>query len=594
MLRLLIVEPQASEAALLADALRTAAESVSELPAVAIAVAQDMASALQVFQARKPSMVVIGPGAGPGVTGCDLDRLRALTGMDPVLSVLAGDDRSQLLKRALAVGADEVLGKPYEPGEVRLKLETLTRLARFGSALLAQRDRIRLRHDGLLQEQASVRQIFSNISRESCLNDSPAIRHHLSAQALLNGDVVAAAWGPGGKLLLLLGDFTGHGLGAAIGTVPLTAVFYSMVTKGFSLARILQELNGKLHRVLPANMFCCAVLLELDTHKRRLRLFNGGMPSVCLRRASGRVRQLESRQLPLGVVPDLDVGAAVVHIPVEEGDALYLWSDGLSEMRSAAGEEVGQRRIVETVARITQDEQRFDRILEEAFRFAARQADDLSLVELRFGAAFAEAAFAEAAFAEAASADKASRQQVRGRLPTRRVGEWSVKFTLGPGELRDADPLPPLLDVLAQTPGASYFRDALTVVLGELFRNALEHGVIGLDSAIKASEQGFAEYYHKLHRRRSQLQRGWIQVAVKCIGQGPGGVLEVVVEDSGPGLPANWSRRGDYAGRGLPLLRSLCRTLELQFGSRRVRALLDWGEPEGGQRSAGTRAVEAG
>jgi serine phosphatase RsbU (regulator of sigma subunit) len=584
MLRLLIVEPQATEAALLADALRTAAESVSELPAVAIAVEQDMASALQVFQARKPSMVLIGPGAGPAVTGSDLDRLRALTGMDPVLSVLAGDDRSQLLKRALAIGADEILGKPYEPREMRLKLETLTRLARFGSTLLAQRDRIRLRHDGLLQEQASVRQIFSNISRESCLNDSPAIRHHLSAQALLNGDVVAAAWGPGGKLLMLLGDFTGHGLGAAIGTVPLTAVFYSMVPKGFSLARILQELNGKLHRLLPANMFCCVVLLELDTHKRRLRLFNGGMPSVCLRRASGRVRQLESRQLPLGVVPDLDVGSAVVHVPVEQGDALYLWSDGLSEMRSAMGEEVGQRRIVDTVARTTQDDQRFDRILEEAFRFAARQADDLSLVELRFGAAFDEAAFAEAA----------SREQVQGRLPTRRVGEWSVKFTLGPGELRDADPLPPLLDVLAQTPGASYFRDALTVVLGELFRNALEHGVIGLDSAIKASERGFAEYYHELHRRRSQLQRGWIQVAVKCIGQGPGGVLEVVVEDSGPGLPANWSRRGDYAGRGLPLLRSLCRTLELQFGSSRVRALLDWGKPAGGQRSADAHAVEAG
>ncbi|AOS97606.1 Phosphoserine phosphatase RsbP [Microbulbifer aggregans] len=566
MLRLLIVEPVESEASLLAGALRTAAEESSELATVAIAIERNMAAALSSFTTRKPSMVLIGPGAAAESEPGELDRLRALAGMEPVPTILAGDERDRLLERALAMGADEIMAKPYDPRDVRLKLETLGRLARFGSSLLAQRDHFRQSNDGFLQEQASVRRMFSNLSRESCLNGSRAIRHHLSPQALLNGDVVAAAWGPGGKLVMLLGDFTGHGLAAAIGTVPLTSVFYSMVPKGFSLVRILQELNGKLHRLLPGNMFCCAILLELDTHKRRLRLFNGGMPSACLRRGSGRVRQLESRQLPLGVLAEIDAASAIVHIPVEADDTLYLWSDGLSELRSAAGEVLGQRRIVEAVSRIEDEEERFDRILDEAFRFAARQADDLSLVELRFGAAFAEAAM---------------RAPVCPRLPVRRVGEWSVKFTLGPQELRDADPLPPLLDVLAQTPGAAHFRDALTVVLGELFRNALEHGVIGLDSAMKASEVGFAEYYHELHRRRRDLRHGWIQVAVRCQGRGAGGVLEVVVDDSGSGFPANWSRRGNYAGRGLPLLRSFCRILEVQYGSSRVRAVLEWGPVDG-------------
>ncbi|WP_237068323.1 SpoIIE family protein phosphatase [Microbulbifer guangxiensis] len=564
MLSLMVVEPAESEADLLASMLRTVSEDSPHLPTMAIVSERSMSAALTTFATSKPNLVLIGPGAAADVVPSDLDRLRALAGMEPIPTILAGGDRDELLDRALALGADETLAAPYDLREVHLKLCALARLARFGASLLGQRDRIRQSHDGLLGEQASVRRMFGNLSRESCLNESSAIRHHLSPQALLNGDVAAAAWGPGGKLIMLLGDFTGHGLAAAVGTVPLTAAFYSMVPKGFALPRILQELNSKLHRLLPANMFCCVLLLELDTHKRRLRIFNGGMPGACLRRASGRVRQFESRQLPLGVLAELDVAPAIVHVPVEKGDALYLWSDGLAELYSSGGEPFGQRRIVEVITRIKEGQGRFDGVLDEAFRFAACQADDLSLVELDLDRAVAEAT---------------SRAPVRTRLPDYRVGEWSARFTLGPGELRDADPLPPLLDVLAQAPGAAWFRDTLTIVLGELFRNALEHGVIGLDSSIKSSEQGFAEYYHELHRRRRALREGWIQVAVKCHGRGSGGVLEVVVDDSGPGFPASWSRSGSYAGRGLPLLRSVCRTLELQYGSSRVRALIDWGRP---------------
>jgi len=49
---------------------------------------------------------------------------------------------------------------------------------------------------------------------------------------------------------ILLGDFTGHGLSAAIGAMPLAEVFYSMTARGFNLRDILVELNSKLRRIL--------------------------------------------------------------------------------------------------------------------------------------------------------------------------------------------------------------------------------------------------------------------------------------------------------------------------------------------------------
>ena len=70
---------------------------------------------------------------------------------------------------------------------------------------------------------------------------SPNIRYLLSPYALFNGDLLLAACTPSGNMHLLLGDFTGHGLPAAVGAMPLAEVFYGMTAKGFGLAETLRE-----------------------------------------------------------------------------------------------------------------------------------------------------------------------------------------------------------------------------------------------------------------------------------------------------------------------------------------------------------------
>ena len=363
---------------------------------------------------------------------------------------------------------------------------------------------------------------------------------------------------------MLLGDFTGHGLAAAVGAVPLTAIFYSMVPKGFSISHILRELNAQMHRVLPANLFCCAVMLELDPHKRHLRLFNGGMPSPCIYHRSGEQRLLKSRHLPLGVLGESAIEAAIEHIPLAEGDYLYLWSDGLHEASNRGGELFGEQRLLRVLSEPVAPEQRFQRLLDAVREFSVGPGDDLSLVELELDRVGAESQRRPPA---AAAGDSES-----GRL-----GDWSLQFTFGPQELRDADPLPLLHSVLAQVPGTGRFHDSLAIVLGELFRNALEHGLLNLESGLKSTEAGFADYYRGLHEGRQALTEGWISIELRCRTRGGTGVLEVTVEDSGMGLPLEVRESGRYAGRGLPLLRAICRRVEAQAGSSRVRAILNWG-----------------
>lgn len=566
----LVIEGDKTEAAQLRQLLDDCAECGQTLCPIQVSLFADTAVALANYPSLRPDLVIFGPLAALAANSCDLHRLRTQAGLEPVPILSVMSEREAIDSNRLLTGFDDILLKPYRPNLVQLKLAALQRFCDFNRSLMAQRNRIRRHHADLLQEQAGAREIFDKMGHQSCLGQTDDIRYHLSPGAVLNGDVLTAAYGPGGKLMLLLGDFTGHGLAAAVGAVPLTSMFYSMVPRGFSLGHILQELNTNLHRVLPAQMFCCAAMFELDPHKRQLHLFNGGMPSACLRRRNGDLRLLGSRHLPLGVMERASVDEAVIHIPVEEGDRLYLWSDGIHEARGPDGELFGERRLLQLLSAGVPKEQRFSHILESVSRFSGRQQDDLSLVEV--------------------AVDKI--EPWRGAVCWRgavwtpdtepapepaRLGDWSINFTLGPEELRDADPLPLLHSVLAHVPGAGSFHDPLTIVLGELFRNALEHGLLQLDSALKETEQGFAEYYRLLRRGRHELREGWIRVELRCHDHGGHSLLEVVVEDSGPGLPERIGTGNAYSGRGLPLLRAICRKVEIRPGSSRVRAELHRG-----------------
>ena len=71
--------------------------------------------------------------------------------------------------------------------------------------------------------------------------------------------------------MVLLGDFTGHGLPAAIGALPLAEVFHGMVSKRFALEDVLREVNTKLKSILPVGVFCCATAAHLELSQSQHR-----------------------------------------------------------------------------------------------------------------------------------------------------------------------------------------------------------------------------------------------------------------------------------------------------------------------------------
>lgn len=102
--------------------------------------------------------------------------------------------------------------------------------------------------------------------------------------------------------------------------------------------------------------------------------------------------------------------------------------------------------------------------------------------------------------------------------------DWSVSFEFRAETLKHFNPLPHVLQLLLEVHDLRARGGALYTVLAELYSNALEHGVIGLDSTMKSDTAGFARYYQERVSRLQALRDGYVRLHLDLAPHGAGGV----------------------------------------------------------------------
>ena len=557
-LRVLIAEDSAADRMLLSTIVRRQGHEVLT--------AANGAEAVEMYRQQQPQLVLM-DAMMPVMDGFEAARqIKRLAGetLVPIIFLTAMTE-SEGLARCLEAGGDDFLAKPYNPVILAAKIKAMDRLRRLQTTVLEQRDLIARHHDHLLNEQRVAKAVFDKIAHSGCLS-SPNIRYAQSPYALFNGDLLLAAFTPAGDMHVLLGDFTGHGLPAAVGAMPLAEVFYGMTAKGYGLAETLREMNAKLKRILPVDMFCCATLLSLSFQRRSVEVWNGGMPDGYLHEiASGERRPLVSRHLPLRVLsPErFDDGTEV--FPMAVGDRVFLLSDGVIDTCDIDEQLFGVERLQRVFASNRQPDRLFEEIEQALEDFGGHKRDDVSMVEISL--------LTPAQLSPPIMVYSDSGQS----CPL----DWSVSFEFRAATLKRFNPLPYLLQLLLEVHGLRAQSGALYSVLAELYSNALEHGVLGLDSSIKRSASGFAEYYRQRNARLEQLQAGYLRVHLQVSPMEGGGKLVIEVEDSGSGFDvqrvmARPLDSGRLSGRGVSLIRQLSRTASWSDDGRRARVEFSW------------------
>ena len=558
-LTILIAEDSAADRLLLASIIRRQGHQALTV--------SNGAEAIEVFARERPQLVLM-DALMPVMDGFEAARqIKQLAGeaLVPII-FLTSLRESEALAQCLDAGGDDFLPKPYNPLILAAKINAMDRLRRLQATVLQQRDLIARHHEHLLHEQRAAKAVFDKVAHSGCINAAPNIRYLQSPYALFNGDLLLAAYTPSGDMHVLLGDFTGHGLPAAIGAMPLAEVFYGMTAKGYGLTQTLREMNAKLKRILPVDMFCCATLLCLSAQRRAVEVWNGGMPEGYVHEvATGRRTPLMSRHLPLGVLSAEAFDDSTEVWPMALGDRVFLLSDGVLDTADANDQLFGAERLQQVFAANREPDRLFEDIEQALAAFRGQARDDVSMVEITLQAGQPLRA-AEPMYADSGQS-----------CPL----DWSVSFEFRAQTLRTYNPLPYLLQLLLEIHGLREQSGALYSVMAELYSNALEHGVLGLDSRLKRDAQGFAQYYRQRHERLAQLDSGYVRVHMQVVPTDKGGKLTLRLEDSGQGFDVEQelARPVDIdrlSGRGLSLVRQLSSAVGWSDGGRTVCVEFCW------------------
>ncbi len=254
----------------------------------------------------------------------------------PVIFVTAKSTEGDELM-GLNLGAVDYIVKPFSIPIVQSRVKTQLSL-RNATQALAEKNRV------LLAERTLIESILLKMRQADRIHDQH-LRFLLSPVETTAGDLLLSTVTPDGRELVLLGDFTGHGLSAAIGGPLVAYILHDLAIRNMSALEILATINAQLCARLPTGHFFAAALFEISQDRQHGLVWNAGLPTALLVRQGTVHARLPSTLPPLGILAALDFAGEAFQLIFVAGDRLYAFSDGVVEASSPTQGMFGEDRL---------------------------------------------------------------------------------------------------------------------------------------------------------------------------------------------------------------------------------------------------------
>jgi serine phosphatase RsbU (regulator of sigma subunit) len=188
---------------------------------------------------------------------------------------------------------------------------------------------------------------------------------------------------PDDRLALVVGDASGHGMAAGLLMAIANATLKTALDLDPEPGKALAVLNRTLARTGDNRAFMTLFYAILEPATGRLHYVCAGHPFPFLRRSDGRIEELGTGALPLGIRPELN--ARGDSTTLEPGDLLVLYSDGLVEAVNKQGDDFGFERLRNLLTADASPQAIHDRVLADFDSFVGDEDvhDDLTLVVIR-------------------------------------------------------------------------------------------------------------------------------------------------------------------------------------------------------------------
>lgn len=453
----------------------------------------------------------------------------------PIIFITALDDEESLAK-CLAAGGDDFVPKPFNRVILSAKIKAHARTRRLSKAIFQQNMELLYHQNNIKRDHTIVEHIFSNVLT---LSDrlTRYMDYRLVPATSFNGDLFLVESTPTGGMYILLGDFTGHGLASAIGAIPISRAFHTVASKGMTVSEMASTFNQTLLDFLPPDMFFAAAIVEVAENGKLLDVWNGGLPDLILIDQHGSIKKhFQSQHMALGILEMHDFESLSERYDAELGDRFIGYTDGVIETHNSAGEMLGEGLFEEWIKENPSVSalELFEKT--QSFGKGQKQEDDITIISY--------------------TCQPLDLEQKKHKKPEI---AFEINMDLDARHMRESEPVSEIIGMLTGNPAFSSVRSSLFTIMSELYNNALEHGILGLDSNMKNTPEGFMDYFELRMNRLNALQEGNIHIILQYVTDPHRFILEI--KDSGKGFDLsdiNSTVDSDLGyGRGIALVSEL-------------------------------------
>ena len=317
----------------------------------------------------------------PGMDGFEVTRqvkadpeLRTI----PVL-MLTGSDSAQNVVDGLGAGADDFVTKGVDTEILLARLRALLRVK-------AYQDQLRTLNQQITRDLQIARRVQEALVPPALFRAPRVeIRSAYMPSETLSGDFYDYFL-LDDQMYIFVADVSGHGLPAAILVSLLKSYIHTEADTRTKLSDFMARLNDFLFSVSLPTQFATAQLFRVDPSGHMVFANAAHPPFLFLQKSNGKTVVHEAPGHLLGAMPSMVFDEHRLH--VSPGDMLFVYTDGLTDRRNAAGEFYSLDRIVALMddAHDADLTTVYDRIFEDVSTFAATDEfrDDIAFIVTRF------------------------------------------------------------------------------------------------------------------------------------------------------------------------------------------------------------------
>lgn len=187
-----------------------------------------------------------------------------------------------------------------------------------------------------------------------------------------------------------VGDVTGHGAPAALVMMMVNTLLHTYSEMYQSTYDIVVNTNKQLKPRIKSSMFMSMVILKWDHQTQKMTFVGSGHEYILVYRAkTGKIDSIKCGGIALGMTPDNSKIAKELSLPLEIGDQIILYTDGVTEAQNSQGEMFGLERLNELITKYAAEygpEGLTHHIATDFSQFVgdAEQIDDITLMALKY------------------------------------------------------------------------------------------------------------------------------------------------------------------------------------------------------------------